>query len=81
MVDKYAMGGHKLHWHLDRVNGWLQGRRIVPIHIDIGLSKGCNIRCEYCYGVTQGNFYGKGKDIYFAGEPLLRYMKEAGEAG
>ncbi len=81
MVDKYAMGGHKLHWHLDRVSDWLQGQRIVPIHIDIGLSKGCNIRCEYCYGVTQGNFYRKGKDIYFPGGPLLRYMKEAGEAG
>ncbi len=81
MVDKYVMEGHKLYWHLDRVNDWLNGKRIVPIHIDVGLSKGCNIRCEYCYGVTQGNFYRKGMGVYFPGEPLLRYVKEAGEVG
>jgi len=81
MADKYIMDGHKLYWHLDRVNDWLSGKRIVPLHIDVGLSKGCNIRCEYCFGVLQGNFYRKGSEIYFPREPLLRYVREAGEAG
>jgi len=81
MPDKYIMDGHKLYWHLDRVNDWLRAKRIVPIHIDVGLSKGCNIRCEYCFGVLQGNFYRKGSEIYFPREPLLRYVREAGEAG
>ena len=81
MVDKYLMDGHKLYWHLDRVNDWLNGKRIAPIHIDVGLSKGCNIRCEYCFGVLQGNFYRKGSEVYFPREPLLRYVREAGEAG
>ena len=81
MADKYIMDGHKLIWHLDRLNDWLQGKKIAPIHIDVGLSKGCNIRCEYCYGVTQGNFFKQGADIYFPREPLLRYMKDAGAAG
>jgi MoaA/NifB/PqqE/SkfB family radical SAM enzyme len=81
MADKYLMDGHKLLWHLDRVNDWLKGKRIAPIHIDVGLSKGCNIRCEYCFGVLQGNFYKKGSEVYFPREPLLRYCKEAGEAG
>ena len=81
MIDKYIMDGHKLYWHADRVNNWLSGKRIVPIHIDVGLSKGCNIRCEYCFGVLQGNFYRKGSEIYFPREPLLRYVKEAGEVG
>lgn len=81
MADKYLMDGHKLLWHLDRVNDWLNGKRIAPIHIDVGLSKGCNIRCEYCFGVLQGNFYKKGSDVYFPREPLLRYVKEAGEIG
>lgn len=81
MADKYLMDGHKLYWHLDRVTDWLNGKRIVPIHIDVGLSKGCNIKCEYCFGVLQGNFYKKGSEIYFPREPLLRYVREAGEAG
>ncbi len=81
MADKFVMDGHKLYWHLDRVKDWLDGKKIVPIHIDVGLSKGCNIRCEYCFGVLQGNFYKKGAEVYFPRDPLLRYMREAGEAG
>lgn len=80
-MDKYLMDGHKLFWHLDRVQEWLSGKRIAPLHIDVGLSKGCNIRCEYCFGVLQGNFYRKGTEVYFPREPLLRYMKDAGEIG
>lgn len=81
MADKFIMDGHKLHWHLDRVTDWCNGKRIAPIHIDVGLSKGCNIKCEYCFGAMQGNFYRKGSEIYFPREPLLRYFKEAGEIG
>ena len=81
MADKYIMDGHKLHWHLERVGAWLKGKRVVPIHIDVGLSKGCNIRCEYCFGVLQGNFYRKGSEVYFSREPLLRYMRDAGAVG
>jgi radical SAM protein with 4Fe4S-binding SPASM domain len=81
MSDRFLMDGHKLFWHLDRVTGWLRGERIPPIHIDVGLSKGCNIRCRYCFGVLQGNFYRKGAEIYFPREHLLRYVREAGEIG
>lgn len=81
MADRYIMDGHKLYWHLDRVQSWQEGKRIAPLHIDVGLSKGCNIRCEYCFGVLQGNFYKKGSEVFFPREPLLRYMKEAGEMG
>lgn len=81
MTDKYIMDGHKLYWHSDRVNDWLHGRRIVPIHIDVGLSKGCNIKCQYCFGAIQGNFYKKGSEVFFPRDPLLRYVKEAGELG
>lgn len=81
MSDKYRMDGHKLLWHLDRVNEWNNGQRIAPIHIDVGLSKGCNIKCEYCYGVTQGNLFKRQKEITFEREPLLRYFRTAGESG
>lgn len=81
MSDKFLMDGHKLYWHLDRVSAWQRGERIVPVHIDAGLSKGCNIRCAYCFGAMQGNRYQEGEHTFFPREPLLRYMKDAGEMG
>ncbi len=81
MADKYLMDSHKLLWHLKRVNDWLDCKRIVPIHIDVGLAKGCNIKCHYCFGVLQGNEYLKGKSNYFPREALLNYLKSAGKMG
>lgn len=80
MADKYIMDGHKLFWHLDRVNAWQGGERIAPLHIDVGLSKGCNIRCAYCFGAMQGNSFAEGA-AYFPRDPLLRYLRDAGVAG
>jgi len=82
MVDKYLMDGHKCLWHLDRVTDWLNGKRIAPVHIDVGLSKNCNIKCHYCFGQLQGTkLAGVGPFKYFPREPLLRYMRDAGEIG
>ena len=75
------MDGHKMMWHPRRVSDWLEGKRIVPIHIDAGLSKGCNIKCHYCFGVLQGNLYATGKNTYFPKDALLNYMRSAGEVG
>lgn len=52
--DTYRMDGHKLYWHLDRVLAWQQGEPIAPLHIDFGISTGCNFACRYCYGMLQG---------------------------
>ena len=54
MKDNFEMDGHKLRWHLDRVEQWLQGDKIPPLHIDVGITTGCNLACTYCYGVLQG---------------------------
>ena len=54
MKDKYQMTGHKLFWHLDRVNDWMKGKRIAPLHIDLGVTTGCNLACRYCYGTVMG---------------------------
>lgn len=53
-TDQYLMDGHKLLWHLDRVNQWVRGERIAPLHIDLGVTTACNIACSYCYGILQG---------------------------
>jgi MoaA/NifB/PqqE/SkfB family radical SAM enzyme len=81
ITDKFMMDGSKMLWHLDRVVDYVNGVKIAPISIDVGISKGCNIHCEYCFGVLQGNHYKNGVDDYFPREPLLRYMKDAGECG
>jgi radical SAM protein with 4Fe4S-binding SPASM domain len=78
-MDKYLMTGHKLWWHLDRVLVWQRGERIVPLHMDIGISKGCTIGCVYCYGVTQGRIGPKGS--YIPAGPLIRFMKDAADVG
>jgi radical SAM protein with 4Fe4S-binding SPASM domain len=81
MDDKYVMDGHKLFWHLDRVNAWQRGELIAPLHIDVGLSKGCNIRCAYCFGAMQGNLFSEGAASFFPREPLLRYLQDAATVG
>lgn len=50
----YLMDGCKLLWHQDRLQDFLNGKRIMPITIDMGIHKSCNIHCAYCYGVKQG---------------------------
>ena len=79
--DPYLMDGCKLKWHPDRVTDWLDGKVIAPIHIDVGLVKGCNICCAYCFGRLQGNKYKVGAKTIFPREALIKYMKDAGEAG
>jgi len=88
MSDKYNMDGHKLLWHLDRVKEWQEnwgkGKPIAPLHIDMGITTGCNLGCTYCYGVVQGRkgylgSVGQRKDM--SKETLLRFLREAKEAG
>ncbi len=81
VTDPFMMDGHKLFWHLDRLAAFQRGERIAPLHIDVGLSKGCNIGCHYCYGITQGNFFLEGAKRVFPREALLRYMQDAGDLG
>ena len=81
MTDPYRLDSNKMLWHMDRVLAWQRGERIPPIHIDAGLSKTCNIKCEYCFGRLQGNQYLKEAPAPFPREALMRYMQEAGECG
>lgn len=50
----YAFDSHKLIYHMDRIyDHFRDGKRIYPLHIDIGATKLCNARCVYCYGTFQ----------------------------
>lgn len=78
-MDRYLMEGHKLFWHLDRIISWQEGERVVPLHMDIGISKGCTIGCVYCYGVFQGRIGPRGS--FIPREPLLEFIQDAAEIG
>ena len=54
MTDKWGLDSNKLLWHMDRVHKhFVRGKRIAPIMIDAGITKFCNIKCEFCYGIFQ----------------------------
>jgi len=74
------MDSHKLLWHLDRVEQWRRGERIAPLHIDLGITTGCNLGCIYCYGVLQGRT-SAARRFDMPPEALLRLLRDAKEIG
>ncbi len=54
MTDKYHMSSHKLLWHLERLEDWQKGGKISPMHIQLGITTGCNLDCCFCYGKEFG---------------------------
>lgn len=47
-MDKYRIDNHKLIYHIQRVNDWLNNKNIYPIYLEISPAGGCNHRCTYC---------------------------------
>ncbi len=67
----------KALWHMDRViEHFDKWRRVAPIHIDMGLSKFCNVNCVYCYGMYQN----RAKE-HIKKDALINLMKDAGKVG
>jgi len=76
-MDKYCYDGTKLLWHIDRViDHFDKGKRIAPIHIDMGATATCNSDCVYCYAKHQGH----GGEILDR-DVFLRFMEEAPQVG
>ena len=75
--QRFRFDGHKMTYHLDRVQDWLEGKRFAPIHIDMGLTKFCNVACLYCYAVVQNMT----KGTMIAEKALLRYVEDCGRLG
>lgn len=77
MNDKWALDSNKLLWHMDRVHKhFVRGKRIMPVLLDIGITKACNIRCEFCYGLFQ-----KMTNEMIPSDVLLRLFAEAAKVG
>ncbi len=70
------LDGHKLAWHKERVEAWLNGERVAPITIDCALTRRCNYKCSYCFGQLQLNDEKKmTKDVIF------NFLDDAAEIG
>lgn len=75
-MGEIVLDGHKLAWHKDRVDAWLNGERIAPITIDCALTRSCTYRCVYCYGMLQSNDIKRmNRDVIF------RFLDDAAEIG
>jgi len=77
MTDQYNMEGHKLLWHLDRVNSWLKGERIAPVLLDISINQTCNASCRFCYYAVSDNK----KANVIPTDALLRLIQDCAEIG
>src|SRR5208283_4525421 len=75
-MDKYRIDGHKLMYHVPRVNGWLEGKIIYPVYMEISPSGQCNHRCTFC--ALDFMEYQK---RFLSTAPLLERLAEMGRCG
>ncbi len=47
-MQDLRIDSHKLIYHTDRVNRWLEGKDVYPIYVEISPSGTCNHRCIFC---------------------------------
>ncbi len=74
--NKIILDGQKISWHKDRVEAWLRGERIAPITVDIGLTKACSYKCEFCCGKFQAN-----TGHVLKRDHIFRFLDDAAEIG
>jgi MoaA/NifB/PqqE/SkfB family radical SAM enzyme len=75
-MAEIILDGHKLAWHKDRVDAWLNGERIAPITIDCALTRACTYKCVYCYGQLQAN-----DEKRMTRDVIFRFLDDAAEIG
>src|SRR3990172_8183869 len=75
-MSELILNGHKLRWHRERLEAWLNGERIAPITIDCALTRRCSYNCVFCYGMLQENDEQKmSRDVIF------RFLDDVAEIG
>jgi len=80
VVDRFNMTGHKLLWHLDRLQAWQRGERVAPLHIEMGVASGCNLACKYCYGTVIGKT-SIGEQVLLPKNVFCELLKDAESLG
>jgi MoaA/NifB/PqqE/SkfB family radical SAM enzyme len=76
LKKEIVLDGHKLDWHKERVEAWLNGKRIAPITIDCALTRRCTYRCVYCYGQLQAN-----DEKRMTRDVIFRFLDDAADIG
>ena len=85
--DEFLMNSDKLLWHKERLLQWArdpENASLVPLHIDMGVTTGCNLACTYCYGVIQARtgFQGKqGAMRFMSYETMNRFFSDCDSLG
>ncbi len=77
MKDKLKIDGHKLNYHPDRVKDWMEKQNIAPMHIDLGITTGCNISCSFCYPDMQGRTTTQKNRYNMPESALLKLLTDA----
>jgi MoaA/NifB/PqqE/SkfB family radical SAM enzyme len=47
------LDNHKLSYHYDRFEKWLNGDLVAPISVDMALTRACGAMCQFCYAMVQ----------------------------
>lgn len=50
---RFLFDGCKLFYYESKLQDFLSGKRLTPVTVDMGIHKGCNMRCTFCYGTYQ----------------------------
>jgi radical SAM protein with 4Fe4S-binding SPASM domain len=48
LADSFGIDHHKLNYHINRVNSWLEKKEVYPIYMEIAPAGACNHRCTFC---------------------------------
>jgi GTP 3',8-cyclase len=75
-MKNYNLDGHKLYWHLDKVQAWQSGKSIAPIYVEISPVSYCNHNCIFC-GLDFAQDSPKSLDT----DTITRRIIEMGELG
>ncbi len=74
--EKLILDSHKLAWHKDRVEAWLNGERVVPITLGWALTRKCNYKCTFCYSQLQAN-----EEKKITKKVIFDFLDDAAEVG
>jgi GTP 3',8-cyclase len=75
-ADRFAIDGHKLYWHLDRVAEWQKDRLIAPIYLEISPVSFCNHQCLFC-----GLDFAHDERLILDADVLMCRIEEMGRLG
>lgn len=74
--EQFAIDGHKLYWHLDRVAGWQENRLVAPIYVEISPVSYCNHQCIFC-----GLDFAHNERLTLDADILMTRIEEMGRLG